>query len=382
MKKILVLSLLLCVSCTNNINNINTDFSEISSEIFIPNSIEDKAIASFKGNNIIINKYIDKNFKKEKDAIFYTLDYQKSSTIFDKKMYAIINKNGSFYPYEIKKEFFSDYLDNYSDLRNIKINNNNKITCIISKKGKIRFFDASISTFTPNIAKTPQEIIARLKEMESEFTKTKDSRGIFTATYRVISERVDKFIDKSRKEGKTREADFIEKLMLNFANKYFYAHDLYYSGNVEKTPEVWRMAFDSGRRSEVFGIEKLGNIPEVLALSMNAHIIHDLSLSLKELNFDPKDKALSDTYDNFNKILFEEKDNIVNAITKIYGKNIVSSANSFFGELGTITLHPIFNLMRNIAKNQAEFSDKDKIISRSVTYGDGIMKAVLGGNSI
>ncbi|MEK7431714.1 MAG: DUF5995 family protein [Cyanobacteriota bacterium] len=384
MKKYLLLSIFLVSSCTPSINTYTESFDVTNISSFSPVSIKNKKIGTFDNQALILSDLKGNSFDSEKKAIDFALNEQENSLPLNKKAYSIVNANNYFYVYEMKKNsLFFDAKD-YKDLRNIKLesNLNFNLTAIISQKAKIRFYSSKKSNYLPSQAKSPQEIINRLKIMESDFSKTKDHRGVFVSTYRVISERVDKEIVKFRDQNKVKSADFLEKLMLNFANKYFYAHDLYFSDNFEKTPEVWKMAFDSGRKSENFGIEKSGNIVEILALSMNAHIIHDLAFSLKEVNYNPNDKELVAVYDMFNKALFEEKDNIIKSITNIYGKNIISSANSFFGVAGDFTMQKIFNLMRNVAKDQAELSNKEKIVSRSVSTGDLIMKSVLGGNSL
>lgn len=374
----------LLVSCKSIDTSLENNLSEIQSTKFLPQNLENKDIASLKNNSLVLSNYLGKEFIKEKDALNYIFSHQEQTSIYNKKIYALISKENKFYPYEIKQDANSSTLKEYSDLRNIKIKSNQdfKINSIVSSRGSIRFFDAPISTFYPNQGKNTQDIITRLRAMETEFTPTKDPRIVFVSTYKITSQKVDKFIESFEAQNKTKEADFLRKLMVNFANKYFYAHDLYYSGNVEKTPEAWRMVFDSGRKSSIFGLDKKGNLPELMALSMNAHIIHDLPFSLKEINFDPKDTQIVTVFDSFNDILFEEKDNIVNSLTKVYGSSVLSYANSFFGSVGTITMKPIFTLMRTIARNQAEFSNKEKIIERSNSYGDSIMKAVLGGNKI
>jgi hypothetical protein len=389
-KKIL-LSSLLCFSlftlfsCSNPTNdNLNLEQNNAQISSFEPASLNNSLLGSFNNTAIFLSSNnVEKAFKSEKDAINYIL--QKQDTIFlQNKPYAVIEKSGLFYVYEINSKNTKLELKSYSDLRDITINKKSdiKLNSIVSQKGNIRFYSYD-SSFTPSSKATqPSEIVNKLKIMETTFTPKKDSRGVFVAEYRVISQRVEKEINIAKEKGQTKAANFLQSLMTNFANKYFSAYDTYFSENLDKTPEVWRMAFDSGRKSDIVGIDKSFNIPEIISLSMNAHIIHDLSLSLKEINYNPKDQELKQVFMKFNSVLFEEKNNILNAIDKIYGKNVVSAANNFFGSVGDFTMQKIFNLMRNTAENQSEFSDKNKIIKKAISLGDSMMSTIPGGNSI
>lgn len=383
MKKFFLVSvILLSTSCSIASSDLdligaNSEVSTISS--FEPSLLDNKVLASFNGENLVLSLNNKTSFKSEKDAVNYAIS--QNSALFGKKSFSIMNNGANYYIYEIKS---NESIKTYSDLRSIKLNkqSSGNLTAIVSEKSKIRFYAYQEKNNYTNKVNSPKEVIERLKAMENEFSKTKDQRGIFIATYRVISERVDKEITRFKTENKPKSATFLQNLMINFANKYFYAHDLYFSNKLEKTPEVWKMAFDSGRKSQNVNLYNSASIAEILALSMNAHIIHDLSFSLKEVNYDPKDAEIRDVYLMFNKALFEEKDHIISAIHKIYGNNVVEGASTFFGSVGDFTMQKIFTIMRNISESQAELSNKEKIVTKAVSIGDGIMKVVPGGNSI
>src|SRR5690606_34919302 len=129
--------------------------------------------------------------------------------------------------------------------------------------------------------------------------------------YRVISERAYRELLNFRRQGNLKAAEFEEKLLINFANKYFEAYSAYSETRLHQVPEVWKMAFDSGRKSQNLDLYKSGNIAEIFALSMNAHMIHDLPFTLQEINYDENDPVIKETFYHFNTALFEEKDNIL-----------------------------------------------------------------------
>lgn len=381
---IALFSLLTLFSCSNISNEfITSEQEQIKISSFESASLNNVLIGNFNGSGIFLKTDVETPFKSEKDAINYVLKKQDSNIFLENKPYALVQKSNLFYVYEINSKNTKLELESYADLRKIVIRKNPdlKLNSIISQESNIRFYSSDSSINSYSKASQPSEAVSRLKIMENEFSKTKDSRGIFVTEYRVISQRVEKEINNFRLQGQTKSADFLEALMINFANKYFSAYDSYFSDNVDKTDEVWRMAFDSGRKANIIGLDKSFNIAEIFALSMNAHIINDLSLSLKEIKYNPKDLDLKNVFMKFNSVLFEEKNNILNAINKIYGKNVISAANNFFGSAGDFAMQKIFNLMRNTAESQA-LLDKKKIADKAIDLGDDIMSAIPGGNSI
>lgn len=381
----LFLSISFLVSCSSiNSDSVITTQEKASISSFEAAALNNLLLGHYNNIGIFLRTDIETPFKSEKEAINYILQKQSSKIFLENQVYSVVQKSNLFYVYEVNSKNTKLELKSYADLRNIVINKKSgiKLNSIVSQKGNIRFYSNDSLATSYSVSLKPDEIINRLKIMETEFAKTKDSRGIFVAEYKVISQRVEKEIRNFKDNGQTKSADFLNSLMINFANKYFTAYDSYFSENLEKTDEVWRMAFDSGRKANIIGIDKSSNIAEVFSLSMNAHIIHDLSFSLKEINYNPKDQELKQVFMKFNSALFEEKNNILNAINKIYGKNVISAANNFFGTVGDFTMQRIFSLMRNTAESQSELADKNKIIKKSITLGDAIISTIPGGNSI
>lgn len=379
---IILFSVFALTSCSNVSNNFITP-EQVKVSSFEAISLNNTLIANYNNSGVYLRTDIETSFKSEKEAINYVLKKQDRSIFSENKPYAIVQKANSFYVYEMNSKNTKLSLKSYSDLRKINIKKTPEIrlNSIISQKSNIRFcsYETSINKYPK--ASQPSEIIERLKTMEKDFGKTKDARGIFTAVYRTVSQRVEKEINIARLQGQNKSADFLNALMIGFANKYFEAHDSYFLDNIDKTDESWRMAFDSGRKVDIVGLDKSFNIAEVLALSMNAHILNDLTMTLKDIKYNPNDKELKDVFMKFNSILFEEKNNILDSINRIYGKNVISSANNFFGSVGEFTMQKIFSLMRNTAESQLSLS-KDKILDKVVNIGDSIMATVPGGNSI
>jgi hypothetical protein len=230
--------------------------------------------------------------------------------------------------------------------------------------------------------------------MKTDLAPTKDHKGVFVSMYQVITSRALSEMQNYISQGKFKEAEFEGKLAINFANKYFEAYDNLVEGNIAKIPEPWRFAFDSGRVSQAEGYPKK-SIVEITALSMNAHIIHDLPLTLKEIGFNPKDKELDETFDRFNKVLYEEKNNILNSIAPNYGsglsdfQDMVSkteplmkkSMELFFQrDINESVTQNIFTFMRNVAKHEAINMSEEEIKDFSTKTASIVSTYIPGGN--
>ena len=382
---LLIIPTLIMASCSNEVELSIVNDNTVNTFAFVPTSIENSTLGNIKDYTLKVGEQIGKTngYQSEAKVINEALNLQKG--IFNpNKDYIVTNTGNNFYLYNIdaynKSQKTNFSFASYDETRAFKTTFN--IFAIVTKKGNVRYLSPQASTKVYSLAKTPEEVVVRLKTMETEFTRTQDHRGIFATTYRVITQRAIKALNDYKKEGNLKAADFEEKLLLDFANTYFIAYDNYSSNNFSKTTEVWRAAFDSGRKAQSIDLKKSGSIAEILALSMTAHIVHDLSFTLHRIGYDEKDIVIKDTFFKFNKDLFEEKDNILSALKSNYGNNIIQQANNFFGPVGEFTMQKIFSAMRGLAAEQSNNYNPDKIVKTSLGISNGVMKLVPGGNSI
>ncbi|GIW22191.1 MAG: hypothetical protein KatS3mg068_1198 [Candidatus Sericytochromatia bacterium] len=387
---------LINIDCFNKDNiNISTNRNK---SINFTNLIETKFfVGDIKGNKL--------GYISEKDFINAIKELNETNI---NKDFVVISKDNKFFIYELKNnKFFNDDLDNYSELRispeKIQIPENTKLVAISSNKRSFRFFyndktDKNVYEKIENplpdeslesLSKKLNLVLNRLDKMEKTLTASKDHKGLFVSMYKVITNRALKEMQGYIKEGKNKEAEFVVKLAINFANKYFDAYDNLVNGDIEKIPEAWRYAFDSGRISKVDNYPRESLI-EILALSMNAHILHDLPFTLKEIGFNPKDKVINDTFDHFNKALYEEKDNIIKAITKNYG-NKLENFDEFTSKIDFVLsgfsikkrepiTQNLFTSMRTIAKKSSQNMDDKEIKDFSTKTANSIISLIPGGN--
>jgi uncharacterized protein DUF5995 len=118
----------------------------------------------------------------------------------------------------------------------------------------------------------------------------------FNKLYLTITRRVDTALQTT-----AQWPEFLERLDVEFAKRYFLALDLWNRDQAE-TPDVWEVLF---RRA---GDTQMSELIAAV-LGVNAHINHDLSLAListwEQLGPPPDDKIYPD-YELVNKIFYEE----------------------------------------------------------------------------
>lgn len=410
----------------NILTNISFKIKE-SENKYNSEILNNKNVFSFIKDNISISKNFNKNFEfntidtklsvgnikgningydTEKSFINAVIDLNKTNI---NKDFVILEKNNKYFIYELKtNKLFDNDLEYYSDLKvsrdKISIPKDTKLIALCSDKNSIRFFnndntDNNLYERIENpkedenlesLEKKLNAVLNRLDKMEKTLTPSKDHKGLFTSMYKVITNRALEEMKNYIKDGKNEEAKFEAKLAINFANKYFEAYDNLIKGDIEKIPDAWRCAFDSGRISQAENYPN-ESIIEILALSMNAHILHDLPLTLKEVGFNPKDKIMNDTFDHFNKALYEEKNNIIKAITKNYGKKLenfdemTSKVDMVLNGFSLKKHEPItqnlFTSMRTIAKNSSQNMNEKDIKEFSSKTANSIISFIPGGNN-
>lgn len=140
------------------------------------------------------------------------------------------------------------------------------------------------------LAKTIDDVLARLDKIIDQAIADEDRIGLFAALYRTMTARIKKGIAKKVfKDPKAMAA-----LDVAFANRYFEAFDAYAAGS--ETTRSWKAAFD-------FAESGHGIFLQHLTLGINAHINLDLGIAVAR-TIAPKDlAAFKPDFDAINDIL-------------------------------------------------------------------------------
>lgn len=346
-------------------------------------------------------------YADERSALDAALQF---SRFVDDPDVAVVKRDDKYFFYEIDtKSITGKDLSTYEDLRACTFYDSypkgHRLLCVGSENKHFRFYLGQASpreytlppdmTHADSLATLRKKAVAnheRLVGMTRDLGATKDHRTVFAAAYRVITVRAIAEFDSYKQAGKPESAQFDGRLICNFARRYFAAYDAYAAGRMREVDEVWRTAFDAGRIAQAKDFSQF-SVSEILLLSMCAHIIHDLALTLGAIGYD-KGQLQSDTYDHFNQALIEEKDRILAAVEEHFGETDLHRLERPFtralqaisqrfnaGDLGQDVARGAFAALRGLAKQLFHRGySKAKIGEVALFAEDLARKGLPGGN--
>ncbi|HEY9839635.1 MAG: DUF5995 family protein [Candidatus Sericytochromatia bacterium] len=323
-----------------------------------PTGLSGQPIGNFNGNRLHLGSQVGGAHNTEQAA--RTAARAEWGVTDDPDMAVIRGNDGKFYVYtvEARQNGSGDHddMNDYADLRSANatptLPGGATMVSLVDDDNGVRYFTgqptptgrnygAEFPVTDPTGSDTYETLHAkmetcvnRLHAMAQDYGRAGDHRGVFANMYEVITRRALVELEKFHNSGQNQEALFEGRLVVNFANKLFKASDAYAAGDMNNVSEVWRTAFDAGRNAQEMGT-LYRSVSEVTGLSMAAHIIHDLPLTLQEIRSlnPPTDVAqpnLEVAFDSFNGALMEEKDRIMGAISRHYGSSDMSLLQGMF----------------------------------------------------
>lgn len=121
-------------------------------------------------------------------------------------------------------------------------------------------------------------VVERMTALLEKWDAEGDYRAVFVRSYREITIRVKKAVDN----GEFEDGAWLELFDVVFAQSYFDALDTYESGS-GTLPLCWKFAFERA-------VDKRSTVLQDLLMGMNAHIIHDLPVSLVMHGIPPEER--------------------------------------------------------------------------------------------
>lgn len=115
-----------------------------------------------------------------------------------------------------------------------------------------------------------QDVLARMESLQARLDASGDWRAVFCHTYLLTT----RFVGEAIGRGEFRDADWMTRLDVRFAQYYFDAltqWDHHMSG-----VEPWKIAFAECKAQRTTALQDI-------ALGMNAHINHDLVLAIVDV---------------------------------------------------------------------------------------------------
>lgn len=153
-------------------------------------------------------------------------------------------------------------------------------------------------------ARTIEEVINRLDDIIS-FCVKRDSRlAYFPALYRDVTDKVKSDIG----EGRFQDGERMERLDVNFANRYLLAWHRYRQN--QPTARCWSAAFEAGESWSLL-------ILQHLVLGMNAHINFDLGIAAAKTCPGDQLAGLKRDFDEITALLGEMLDDVQGRIARV-----------------------------------------------------------------
>jgi len=156
----------------------------------------------------------------------------------------------------------------------------------------------------PGLARTIDEVIARLDEIIAHSIHDQDRLGYFAALYRKVTIKVKEGIAAGRFENGPR----MERLDVTFANRYLEALDQYQRG---QTPtRCWLVSFKAAAAWRPIILQQL-------LLGMNAHINYDLGIAAAETCPGDELPSLQHDFNEINNILASLVEQVESEINEV-----------------------------------------------------------------
>ncbi len=175
------------------------------------------------------------------------------------------------------------------------------------------------------------QVAESLTALEELFRSTKDNRGIFVVAYKAMTDKLVSTV-RDQETGETQTFEnlaWIKKYLVIFAD--FYRKSLYGHIQGRAIPKVWQFAFEKAENNK--GVISLQH----LMLGINAHIVHDLPLTLDRIGIDlastPQLKSMKTDHDKVNQVLAEATNQIQNKVTRFQASQGYSILEKIIGPL-------------------------------------------------
>ena len=157
--------------------------------------------------------------------------------------------------------------------------------------------------------RTLDDVVTRLAELEARYASTRNRRAVFLTVYALMSREMKRRIEA----GLFRDADWVARYTVSFANLYCEAHDAYDRGN--NVAKAWTTAFDTASRGSAL-------VTQDLLLGINAHINHDLALALHEVSIEPDRPARLEDHRAVNEVLEALTDEVGRRVSALYARGL------------------------------------------------------------
>jgi hypothetical protein len=155
--------------------------------------------------------------------------------------------------------------------------------------------------------RTMDDVVDGLAALEAGFRQVDDRRAVFLTLYGIVSAEIRARIAR----GGFEDTEWVRRYMIAFADLYRVALLAYETGDAERLPKAWRLAFDAARAGT-------GLVVQDLLLGVNAHVNADLPHALSTVSIEPDRPSRYRDHTAVNATLADVVDRATRRIAELY----------------------------------------------------------------
>jgi hypothetical protein len=205
-----------------------------------------------------------------------------------------------------------------------------------------------------------EDVIDILSYIIAQTERENSALGYFPSLYRNMTIAVQQGI----KDGKFANPQRMERLDVNFAQRYLDAYDTYRKGF--KPTKAWWVAFEAARQNDI-------TVLQHLLLGINAHINLDLGIAAAQTCPDAAIDDLQDDFNHINDVIASLLDEMQSDLEKIW------FPMKFINRITDKTQESIINFSITIARDEAWKIAKDlapMTLQKKAIYIHGVDRKV------
>jgi hypothetical protein len=150
-------------------------------------------------------------------------------------------------------------------------------------------------------------VVAGLEGVEAYCHPRRDRRGVFATAYLQIT----RALESEIVAGGFADPAWVTRYLVSFGNLYRAALLAWELGEASAVPRAWKLAFEAAR-------EGSGLVLQHLVLGINAHINHDLALTLDGVGIDPERERKYADHVRVNEVLEATTERLKSQVSTMY----------------------------------------------------------------
>ncbi|GEM_PF-861229 len=156
------------------------------------------------------------------------------------------------------------------------------------------------------------EVIRRLSELITELDRQRNRLSVYATVYRAITRKVKQAVEA----GRFKDPDWMVRLDVAFARRYFAIIDAFRSGQTDRIPLCWIKAIEAVQARKTM-------IVQDIAVQITPRVVYDLPITMVEVGMDDNLDDRKHDYELTYQLFIEELDCIQEMIARKYSTLVI-----------------------------------------------------------